>query len=361
MIQLLDANPKKILDDMLSQVGEPLEEGDRRYIFLSHLAYIFSVYAAKLNLSFNQNFLESAYSIGLDTFGRDLRTDRLQPTKASTTVRFTFSKPLDNDEEIPKGTAITTSKQQIFETIKTVIVRQGETQVDILCESQIGGLEYNNIPIGGLNILVNPKKYIKSVSNLTVTSGGTSVEADEDYRERLKIASSKDSSAGSVLSYKAWTLEADSNIVDAVIEAREEEAGTVRIKPILKGGEPPQEINLQRVRDMFDKNKNYPNTTKIIVESPDRFTFNIDLSYTISTENRTRETEIKKLVESAIDDFIQYQKIHVNIFLNPDDLRKRILNAGAYTVEITEPRFDRNSAGKINILGTKQINYGGLL
>lgn len=363
MLQILNANPndikKEMLDILKKEYDTKIYEGDKRYMFISSLSYIISVLNAKSNLAFNQNFLSEAYATGLDMYGNNLNTPRLGSTKSVTKVKFTISIEQQNEYIIPIGTRVTTKSQQIFQTIEQGVIPKGELSTTVKCESLKTGAFYNDIEKGAINILVDPLPYITAVENITISSGGSDAEEDESYRERLKIAESQFSVAGSILAYKYWTLKADPLIIDALITSPK--PGEVEIKPILKGGELPQEINLQRVREIFDQNINYPNTTKLIVSAPDVLEFDIDLTYYISMDNKTQEIEIKQNVEKAINDFINYQKTNLNIFLNPDDLRKRILNVGAYRVDITQPTFDKSASGKLTRINNKTINYGGLL
>ena len=59
---------------------------------------------------------------------------------------------------------------------------------------------------------------------------------------------------------------------------------------------------------MFDKTKNYPNTTTLRVVIPDTYSFNIDLNYHIKDTDKMYEKEIQDKVNTAIDEFVMYQK-----------------------------------------------------
>ena len=363
MLQLLDTNPQNILNDFMKKLkeeyNEEIFEGDKRYMFLSTLSYIISVLNAKSNLAFNQNFLTEAYGIGLDIYGANLNTPRLGSTKSVVKVKFTLAQERPNDYIIPKGTRVTTPTQQIFETKNEATILQGDLSIEVDCQSIGVGSIYNDIPIGGITQLVDPLAFMQGVTNTTVSSGGSDPEGDEAYRQRLKIAESQFSVAGSVLAYKYWTLKADPLIIDALITTPN--PGEVDIKPILQGGELPQEVNLERVRNMFNQNTNYPNTTRLTISTPEVLEYDIDLTYYINKDNKQIENELKIAIEKAVEDFIVRQKTNLNIYLNPDDLRKMLLNAGAYTVNITNPTFDKSASGKLTRVRTKNVSYGGLL
>ena len=68
----------------------------------------------------------------------------------------------------------------------------GSLYVDVDVQSTEGGSDYNGIPVGEINALVDLIAYIDSVSNTSVTSGGGDVEDDEDLRERIRLSRQTD-------------------------------------------------------------------------------------------------------------------------------------------------------------------------
>lgn len=363
MLQLLDTNPDKILKEMISIMEDKYKvkiyEGDQRYIFISSIAYIISLERVRANLAFNQNFLSEAYGIALDQKGIDLNTPRLDANYSEVDCKFILSKSQNIDYKIPKGTRVSTMDNQMFETIDDLIISNNDIEGVVKCRASLPGALYNNIDIGLINRFVDILPYLDSVSNINKSSGGSNVEDDESYRARLKIAEAQYSTAGPILAYKYWALKSDADISDVLITTPE--PGVVEIKPVLKTGDLPTEVNINRIKDMFDKTKNYPNTTTLRVVIPDTYSFNIDLNYYIKDTDKMYEKEIQDKVNTAIDEFIMYQKMNINIYLNPDDLRKRILNAGAYIVNIKEPVFTKENVGKVLVMGDKTIKYGGLV
>ncbi len=410
MLQLLETNPQTILKEMLGLLEgnykTKIYEGDQRYIFISSLAYIVAVERVKANLAFNQNFLSEAYGIALDQKGIDLNTPRLGVSYAEVICKFTLSKEQEMDYKIPQGTRVSTITNQTFATVSDLIILRGGLEGVIKCQSINAGSIYNDIDIGFINKFVDVLPYVQSVTNINKSSGGADSEEDDAYRERLKIAEAQYSTAGSILSYRYLTLKSDANISDVLITTPEPgvveirpvlrsgelpteiiinrirdtfskeknypnttkdvlittpEPGVVEIRPVLRSGELPTEIIINRIRDTFSKEKNYPNTTKLNILIPDVFNYGIELDYYIKNADKVNEKEIQKRVEDAIEDFIYYQKTNINIYLNPDDLRKRILNAGAYMVNIKSPGFTTENLGKVLVITEKNIKYGGLI
>lgn len=363
MLQLLDTNPESILKEMLklleSNYKSKIYEGDQRYIFVSTLAYIIAVERAKANLAFNQNFLSEAYGGALDQKGIDLNTPRLGERNAEVTCKFVLSREQIIDYKIPQGTRVGTASNQVFETIVELVIKKGEIEGIVKCRAIYSGSIYNDIDINLINKFVDVLPYISSVTNINKSSGGTDVEDDDAYRERLKIAEAQYSTAGSILSYKYLTLKADASISDALITSPE--PGIVEIKPVLKTGELPTETIINRIKNIFEEENNYPNTTKLNIVIPDIFEYGIDLEYYIKKTDKVYEKEIKNKVEQAVEEFVDYQKTNINIYLNPDDLKKRMLNAGAYLVNITTPVFTQDNIGKVLVVRDKNIRYEGLI
>ena len=363
MLQLLETNPQIIFNEMLEYLQEnyktKIYEGDQRYIFISSLAYIIAIERVKANLSFNQNFLSESYGVALDQKGIDLNTPRLGVSHAEVTCKFILSKEQILDYKIPKGTRVSTLNNQIFMTLEDLIILKGELEGVVKCQSVNAGSIYNDIDIGLINKFVDVLPYIESVTNINKSTGGADLEDDEPYRKRLKIAEAQYSTAGSILSYRYLTLKADSSISDVLITTPEE--GVVEIRPVLSTGELPTETIINRIKDTFSQENNYPNTTNLKIVIPDVFNYDVELEYYIKNSDRVYEREIQIKVENAIEEFIHYQKTNINIYLNPDDLKKRMLNEGAYIVNIKAPIFTTENIGKVLVVNSRSIKYGGLI
>lgn len=212
----------EIITELESSVGWPLYPGDERRMFAEALVAVFVSMYNSLNDAARQKMLRYARGSVLDALGERVGVARIAPTSATTTLRFSLSEPVGENVLIPQGTRATSDSTHYFETTAAAVIEVGETFIDVDSKSVDGGAAYNGIPIGGINSLVDPVVYVDRVSNTTETTGGGDEETDDSYRERIKAAPSKLSTAGPINGYKYWAMSADSKIVDVTVKSEQE-------------------------------------------------------------------------------------------------------------------------------------------
>lgn len=82
------------------------------------------------------------------------------------------------------------------------------------CTSIETGVDLNGIHEGAIQTLVDPIPYIESVTNITETDGGADPESDESLKDRIYIAPSRYSTAGTEEAYIYWVKTYNSTIAD---------------------------------------------------------------------------------------------------------------------------------------------------
>jgi phage-related baseplate assembly protein len=104
------------------------------------------------------------------------------------------------------------------------VLYAGSLYVDVAATAEEGGTDYNNIDEGEISEIVDVSDVplLDGVTNLTITEGGGDREEDEPYRERIREAENKLSTAGPAKAYKYWALSANSLVTDAVVESEKE-------------------------------------------------------------------------------------------------------------------------------------------
>lgn len=212
----------EILTELESNVGEALYPGDERRLFGEALVAVFVSVYNSLNDAARQKMLRYARGEVLDALGERVGVARIAPTSARTTLRFSITEPVGENILIPQGTRATSDSTHYFATTAAGVIEVGQTFVDIEAISGEGGKAYNGIPIGGINSLVDPIVYVDRVTNITETAGGGDEEGDDSFRERIKAAPSKLSTAGPVNGYKYWAMSADSRIIDVAVKSEQE-------------------------------------------------------------------------------------------------------------------------------------------
>ena len=231
---------QEIITSLESGVDEPLYPGDERRIFGEALvAVIVAAYNA-MNDAARQKMLRYARGSVLDALGERVGVERISPTESMTTLRFTMNSTVSENVIIPEGTRATSDNTRYFATTVAAVIVAGETSVDVPAASVGGGKDFNGIPIGAINTIVDPVVYVDNVTNLTATAGGDDEEDDDSLRERIRIAPSRLSTAGPINAYKYWAMTADSSIADVCVKSERETLTrtlTVADGKIFKGGE----------------------------------------------------------------------------------------------------------------------------
>ena len=213
-----------ILGDLENGVREPLYPGDERRIFGESLAQVIVSVYNSVNDACRQKMLRYARGSVLDALGENRDTPRLNPTYATTTLRFGITEPMASNIIIPAGLRVTGDFVHYFLTDATVVLYAGALTVDVEATAEKGGAEYNDMAIGELSQIVDVSDVplIDYVTNTEATGGGGDREGDEEYRERIRQAENKLSTAGPAKAYKYWALSANPLVTDAVVESEKE-------------------------------------------------------------------------------------------------------------------------------------------
>jgi phage-related baseplate assembly protein len=111
-----------------------------------------------------------------------------------------------------------------FLTDATVVLYAGALSVEVTATAENGGTEYNDIAPGEITNIVDVSDVplIDYVTNITIAEGGGDREGDEPYRERIREAENRLSTAGPAKAYKYWALTANPLVSDAVVQSETE-------------------------------------------------------------------------------------------------------------------------------------------
>lgn len=335
---------KIIITELESGVNEPLYPGDERRIYAEALVPLFVGVLNALNDAARQKMLRYARGAVLDALGERMDVQRQDAVPAKTTLRFSLSEAIKENILIPQGTRATADYVRYFATDTTTVLLAGTTSVEVPATSTVGGTDCNGIAIGEITILVDLIPYIDSVINTDETHGGSDLEDDDAYRERIRLAPAKLSTAGPIDSYRYWALSADPTISDVVIDSPA--AGTVMITPILYGGEIPGKDILDRVLAVCNADDVRPLGDKVQVQAPTTQSYDIELKYYTTAADESKVVEAVEGPDGAIARYIYWQGSALNRDINPDYLRSLILApswaenlAGAVRVDVVKPVF----------------------
>lgn len=251
---------------------------------------------------------------------------------------------------VPEGTQVTSDSQRYFETLETVTLQPGKRITEeVTVKATEPGVDYNDILVGAITTVVNLYNVplIPDVRNVTVTSGGDDAQSDDVYRETIRIAPNKTTTAGPEGNYKYWTMQADASIKDVFVispqDTNETEfpdikksinykpgitgtPGEVFIYPLCEGGELPTEVILDKVLAMFGMDGEgqqtrqdlRPLTDYVHVYSPRVTRYKFSVTPYVSVEYATTA---QGDVTEAAEEYKTWQADKLGRDINPDRLR----------------------------------------
>lgn len=341
--------------------GETLELSEASPHRLELYAAAYQIYQAMqyVDRGAKQSILSTSYGEFLDALGVLWGLERTKATSAVTTLRFTVSSPRAFAIAIPVGTRASTDGAVYFATTEYREIPAGSTYVDVPAECTVAGSVGNGFEPGGVSTLVDPIAYIASVTNTDTTSGGSDVESDDDFTERIYLTPSSYSTAGPEEAYEYWVKKFSSDISDVKI-ASEQTAGEVDIVFLGKDGETPSTSLINALKTYISDKKIRPLTDYVTVAAPAEVPYSIELTYYINSSDSAQVAIIQNNISKAVNDYISWQR-KIGRDIIPDKLNALIIAAGAKRVTITSPAYSTVPALSVSVLnGSPSVAYGGL-
>ena len=311
--------------------GEKFYEGDERLVFAQcHLTVIVALFNT-FNESSKAKMLRYAYGEILDAIGEFKDCYRLKPSNATCNVSFTTNKSKDNAITIPKGTRVSDGTHT-FKTVKDCVLPIGLLAVSVECECVVGGTSANGIPVGSISTMVDNIVGITGCTNTTVSFGGDNGEpypydainhldgdngeGDERYRERIRLANSAYSCAGSENAYIYWAKTASSDIVDVKVIS-EQQAGSVELVIMTKDGAPSESL-INKVLSICSADEVRPMNDIVSVVAPEIISFDIEIEYTVMDGNQGQAIADLSGENGACKRFAEYTGSRLGRDINPD-------------------------------------------
>lgn len=306
-----------------------------------------------------QNILKYSYSDFLDNLAIFKGVTRNPATAATTTLRFTLSAERDTATGIPQGTRVSTAGSIYFATDVYAEIPAGSTIVDVPATCTVAGTDGNGFAAGELATIVDPIPYVASVTNTTATEGGAEIESDDDLAERVFLAPGAYSTAGPEDGY-LYHAKAYSAAIGDVVATSNQAAGTVDIVFIMADGSTPGEEMIEGLEGYLQGKTIRPMTDLVRVAAPQEVTYTINLTYYINRSDSAKAVTIQAAVAQAVADYQTWQRA-IGRDINPSQLVRMVMDAGAKRVTVTAPTYTAVDATKVSALqGDAVISYGGL-
>lgn len=365
MIKYVNEDPEDISNKLITMVqmntGEILYPGDERRIFIETLAEIVVTERAHMNATANRKFAKNMLYDDLNEYGESRNVQRLAPTKSTAPFQLSLSQVSFVDLNVPTGTRVTADGKVFFATQQDIIIPRGQLTAMASLSCTEAGEKGNGYAIGTVTTLVDSLPFALAISNTEVTANGAEEEDNTRYLDRIRLAMSAYSTAGSEDAYKYHAMSADTNIIDVFVDSPSPSIITLMI--LMKAGRIPNATELNRVIAAVTPKKVRPLGDRVTVTYPAEQAYNIDITYYIDASKKDDETKIRKAIEDeggAIASYELWQKSKINQNINPDQLKFMIMQAGANRVVLNQPAFTLVSGGKIPKRGTLNVVYGGI-
>lgn len=336
-----------------------LQPADDQSIMLSAAAIYMEWIMEHVQAAGEQTMLKDTWGEAEENKAAMVGLSRKDATAATTTLRFTLSEARDTVTSIPEGSTVSSTNGEIyFETTEYAEIPIGETSVDVPAECTLTGVIGNGYEAGSINSMTDIIAYVESVANTTTSAGGTDAESDDDLKERIFLAPSSLSVAGPDDAYIYWCKAYNSNIGNVVVDSPS--PVVVNIYFVMKDGSLPEEEVIKGLSEFLQDGNIRPLTDKVTVAAPAIQTFDVNVKYYINSSDSSKAVTIQSDVDQAVADYITWQSQVIGRDINPDELVKRMVEAGAKRVEITSPVFTTVSNLSIPQIGSKTVSYGGV-
>ena len=364
-----NATLEKIQGELITDFQKRYEEITKETITLAQAdPFRLVLYACCLQLYQAMQYIDNAGKLGLlkysygdvlENLGALKEISRLPGAAATARLRFTLSAPRPSVVLIPAGSRVTAGDQRYFETTYNLEIPAGSLAGEVNARCKEMGVIGNGYNIGELNVMVDPIAYVAKVENVTVSSGGAEREDDDNLAERIYLAPASYSTAGPDDAYEYWVKTFDPAVEDVRVESPT--PGTVDIRLVLQGGELPDTSIIEELQKYLMQEKIRPLTDNVVVQAPDVENYTLDFTYYINDSDRGQAALIQDNVADAVKEYILWQRVSIGRDINPDQLRKLLISAGAKRVEIRQPEFIKIKSTSLAVLaGEAAAIYGGV-
>lgn len=335
-VQFMTTNADEVESGIISRYekasGRTLASGDPVRLFLLTIAAEICALRAEVNISAQNNLLSYARGEYLDALGTYFGVTRLAATAAVCTVRFTLSTTLEQPVTIPAGSQVTNGTYT-FSTNEEAMIPAGGLSVDTTATCTETGTAANGLLAGQISTMVEPIPYIAEVANTDTTADGSNEEDDASLAARIRLAPNSFSVAGPSRAYEYHAYSASPSIIDVSVDSPT--PGVVNVYLLAKSGAMPSSELLDQVQAYLSGDSIRPLTDEVHVLAPEAVHYSIVADYYIAAADRSTASVIRTAVTTAVEEFRQWQSLHIGRDINPNQLVKYIIAAGARKVDLS--------------------------
>lgn len=286
-----------------------------------------------------KNLVRFSSGIMLEELGALVGCSRLPAQYARTTLRVTLSGTLDYDLVVSAGTRRQSKDGKItFATAVPLTIAAGALTGDVLAIADLSGVSGNGYLAGEVNIEVDPLPHVATVANISTTAGGSDIESDDHYRDRIMIAPESFSTTGPEDAYIYWAKTAHPDIVAVAVSSPA--AGEVTVYPLMGTGNPSAEI-LDLVEAALTPKKRRPLTDLVTAAAPTKTDFTITADVTLYESCTEDSAAVKANIEALLLVYADELRASLGADLVTSRINSKIMGyPGVYKSVLTLPVAD---------------------
>ena len=312
-----------MLQNYVNAGGGILYPGDEKEMLLRSVqADIVQVFAGVDN-ALRMQTLRYAAGDYLDIIG-DLRgCDRIQATAANAAVTITAN-ATGSPTTLEAGTAMTCDGEVFYLLEEDLTLSGLEETVTVDVVADRDGTIGNGLPAGAQMTLAVQNDAVSSIVVSTSASGGDNREADDVYRERIRLHTLTSITTGPAALYESAAKEVSSIIVDA--KAVNLGAGNVGVYLILSDTTNAASV-IQDVLAALSATDKRPLTDTVNVYQATNVPYTLIVNYTFDGSSNVSEA-----IAAAVSEYQAWQDNAIGRAFNPDRLMAAMYEAGATRV-----------------------------
>ena len=336
----INRDPQTIISEMVAdyeaRTGRTIEPAQVETLLIQAFSYRELLLRNQIQDASLQNLVEYARFPMLDHLGILVGVTRLPAALAETTLLLTLVSG-HGDVVIPVGLRVSsTDGRSVFELIEDVTVLAADNTVTSTFIAKTAGKLSNDYAIGTVSVILDPQPYLSTASNTNVTAGGSDEETDEQLRDRIKLAPSAFSNAGSYKAYEFWAKSTSPSIIDVAVT--NPIPGTVEIFPLMANlATTPTEI-LDAVYAVLNSDKIRPLTDTVLVTSPTAVETAITVGLVLY--DGAVQSDILQIINSNLEAFRDGRRKLLGQDIVIDQIKALCMIDGVYKTNVTVPSSD---------------------
>ena len=178
--------------------------------------------------------------------------------------------------------------------------------------------------------------------------------------ERLRLKPNSFSVAGPEKAYIFHAFSVSPSIIDVAIDSPT--PGVVNVYTLLTGGALPSMAFLQEVEDYLSGEEIRPLTDEVHARAPTASSYSVNVDYYVLQSDAVRLSAIQTAVQAAVNDYVAWQQAKIGRDINPDELIKRVRDAGAGRIlhSTLTPAFKTLTKAQVAQCSSVTVTFKGL-